>query len=548
MFKIRNSVLLAILIIFIILCPDIALYSQVKLNKESDVSFILNINIPQFKYRDIKKGNFNLRDYYDFTDEGSPGSLKLPQMIILIALPQGSKSEIDVINKVSHTEKFILLARNPQTYLDEAGNLLYEEMDFKNLVSVPNQRFLDIKGYFNFRGIYCAAVQLNTHFYDVNTNSLDIIDKLDIRITFDNSNLTVGEHSEEKRSRFDNILNDVILNSDLISQFYSSSNLQNDSLYNWIDFNGTYLKLGTADDGVYRLFKSDLENFGVNTSLINPRTFKLILKGKEIPVYVQGEADGSFDDTDFIEFYGTKNYASGNYRILNEHNQPYSEYIDRYSDTTIYWLTWNGSLGLRPDTSNHLVQGIQDTLIYYTNISHYEQNIFLDYFTSSVVEWQNPEWIYNESWIWGQQGVGVNNQPFNVTELVSNETVKAFWRVQSYASDLPSNQNAHNLGLSINNYPTIYDSGYIDKYEQKVLVAEFSSDFLQNGQNILKTHSFPVENSVINSLQIDWYEVEHPRYLVLINDSLKFKFNQSLPTLLKLIKIDECYFIKLYFI
>ena len=56
----------------------------------------------------------------------------------------------------------------------------------------------------------------------------------------------------------------------------------------------------------------------------------------------KGRADGSFDDIDFIEFYGTKNYASGNYRIVNEHNEPYSEYIDRYSDTTIYWLTWNG--------------------------------------------------------------------------------------------------------------------------------------------------------------------------------------------------------------
>ena len=133
----------------------------------------------------------------------------------------------------------------------------------------------------------------------------------------------------------------------------------------------------------------------------------------------------------------------------------------------------------------------------------------------------------------------MGNQPFNVAELVNNETVKAFWRVQSYASDLPGIQNAHNLGLSINNFPTIYDSGYIDKYEQKVLVAEFSSNLLQNGQNILKTHSFTVANVNINSLQIDWYEVEYPRYLVLINDSLKFKFNQTLPTSFKVVKLTN---------
>ena len=338
------------------------LYSQGKIIKETNTGFILIITVPQFKYRDIKKGNFNLRDYYQFTDEGSPGSLKLPKMTILLALPQESKPLIEVLNKVSHTEKFILPASNPKTHLDDAGNLFYEETDFNNIVSNSNQKILDVKGYFYLRGVYCVALEINAHLYDVTTNSLEIIDKLDVQVTYENSSVMEGKLSEEKFSSYDNILSDAILNNEMIPQFYSSPKMQSDSLYNWIDFNSTYLKIGTAEDGVYRLFKSDLENYGVNTSLINPRTFKLILKGKEIPVYVQGEEDDSFDDMDFIEFYGTKNYASGNYRKVNDHNQSYSEYIDRYSDTTIYWLTWDGSFGLRPDTSNQIVQGIQDTL------------------------------------------------------------------------------------------------------------------------------------------------------------------------------------------
>ena len=100
-------------------------------------------------------------------------------------------------------------------------------------------------------------------------------------------------------------------------------------------------------------------------------------------------------------------------------------------------------------------------------------------------------------------------------------------------------QNAHDLGLSIDNYATIYDSGYIDKYEQKVLVAQFSSDLLQNGQNILKTHSFAVENANLNILQVDWYEVEYPRYMSLINDSLKFKFNQTISNSPKILKLTN---------
>jgi hypothetical protein len=539
MIKAKGYQNLYIVIIVCLFLMDTHLHSQGRITDITTSSFNLSIDVPQFKCRNVKKGNFSFKDYYEFTDEGSPGSLKLPKMTILLALPQGSEPAIEILNKVSHTEKFILLASNPKTYLDDAGNLSYEEMDFKNQVSIPNQNILDIKGYFYFRGVYCAAVEINTHRYDMATNSLEIIDKLEIQVVYDNSRLSNGKRVEDKLSKYDNILSDIILNSDLIPQFYSSVDLQSDSLYNWIDFNGTYLKIGIAEDGVYRLFKSTLENYGINTSLINPLTFKLILKGNEIPIFVQGEGDGSFDDTDFIEFYGTKNYASGNYRVVNEHNKPYSEYIDRYSDTTIYWLTWGGSEGLRADTSNQLVQGIQDTMNFYTNISHYEQNNFLDYFTRTVLEWENPEWIYNESWVWGIQNVDTLDQPFTVTDHVNSQPAKAFWRVQSRASNLQGDENAHNLGLSINNYPSVYDSGYIDKYEQKILLAEFPSDMLQEGQNILKTYSFPVENASINDIFIDWYEVEYPRYLVIINDSLKFKFNQSISTSLKIIKLTN---------
>ena len=64
---------------------------------------------------------------------------------------------------------------------------------------------------------------------------------------------------------------------------------------------------------------------------------------------------------------------------------------------------------------------------------------------------------------------------------MNDQSAKAFWRVQSRSSDLPSDENAHDLGLSINNYPTVYDSGYLNKYEQKILTAEFSSNLLQTG-------------------------------------------------------------------
>ena len=93
---------------------------------------------------------------------------------------------------------------------------------------------------------------------------------------------------------------------------------------------------------------------------------------------------------------------------------------------------------------------------------------------------------------------------------------------------IPENQNAHNLGISINTDPTVYDSGYIDKYSQKVLTAQISTNLLQDGNNTLNTIVFPVSGSTINSIVRDWYEVEYPRYIHLFDDSLKIRFKKNI--------------------
>ena len=42
----------------------------------------------------------------------------------------------------------------------------------------------------------------------------------------------------------------------------------------------------------------------------------------------------------------------GNHRNLSDYDQPYNEYLGRYTDTTVYWLTWDGVNGQRVDTTD----------------------------------------------------------------------------------------------------------------------------------------------------------------------------------------------------
>lgn len=83
---------------------------------------------------------------------------------------------------------------------------------------------------------------------------------------------------------------------------------------------GNWYKIGLPESGIYKLTYDELKNLGINVSSVDPRQIRIYHNGGgvlpemnaesryddllEIPIYVSGEADGSFDQNDYILFYG----------------------------------------------------------------------------------------------------------------------------------------------------------------------------------------------------------------------------------------------------
>ncbi|MCB9247383.1 MAG: hypothetical protein H6613_01985 [Ignavibacteriales bacterium] len=86
----------------------------------------------------------------------------------------------------------------------------------------------------------------------------------------------------------------------------------------------------------------------------------------------------SLDDNDFIEFAGIRNMG-GKHREVSNYGEPYNEFLGQYTDTTVYWLSWDGEEGQRVETSNGELSAV-DTLFYYSQIDHYETNTWFDFF------------------------------------------------------------------------------------------------------------------------------------------------------------------------
>ncbi|MGO3182698.1 MAG: type IX secretion system sortase PorU [Aequorivita sp.] len=117
---------------------------------------------------------------------------------------------------------------------------------------------------------------------------------------------------------------------------------------------GQWFKFKVDETGVYKIDKDFLNSLGMNTDGINPRNLKIYGHGgKSLPllnrktdffdipesaIQVVGEEDGSFDNGDYILFYGTNTEG---YVKENDSN------LNPYSDDSYYYVTADGSPGKR---------------------------------------------------------------------------------------------------------------------------------------------------------------------------------------------------------
>ncbi len=112
----------------------------------------------------------------------------------------------------------------------------------------------------------------------------------------------------------------------------------------WISYSQKYFKIKIAKNGVYRLDSATLASAGVSLNSLNPRNFQIFNKGVEQFIFINGENDGVFNSTDFIEFYAQKN--DGQLDSLLYFNTSFipNPYYSLINDTATYYLTWNSSI------------------------------------------------------------------------------------------------------------------------------------------------------------------------------------------------------------
>ncbi|WP_034059853.1 type IX secretion system sortase PorU [Lacinutrix jangbogonensis] len=132
---------------------------------------------------------------------------------------------------------------------------------------------------------------------------------------------------------------------------YKNSNVSSNKSYkrpisNSVLSSGSWFKFGINRSGVFKLSKSFLNDLGINTNSLDPRTIKVFGNGGQMIPYlnddsypidpienaikVVGEEDGVFNDGDYVMFYGVGPKGIVDDPLINTNLNPYEDVANYY--------------------------------------------------------------------------------------------------------------------------------------------------------------------------------------------------------------------------
>ncbi|MCU0644032.1 MAG: C25 family cysteine peptidase [bacterium] len=250
------------------------------------------------------------------------------------------------------------------------------------------------------------------------------------------------------------------------------------------------------------------ESIALNLTLVDPATLKIYNKGQEVPLNVQGQDDGRFDADDHIEYFGQKN-ASDNTGF------------DPYTDTNVYWLTWNGEPGLR----YHYRESNSDsqTVIHdYIESVHLEQDRIY-YHGFSDYQIHDTELVAGEGWIWRFFYPGESETIQIPITFFSGNVTPGQIKVKLRGTTVDPITPNHHVQIMLNDVllGDFYFNGVVD------YLFEAAAPKIDNGENKLVIKSIGDTGAQLDQFYLDWVELDYPRQLTAMNDKLEFRLPEN---------------------
>jgi hypothetical protein len=551
---------------------DVPSDSIVQLLESNADGVIIKIEIPDFQFGTMEHEG---EQYQTISFPGcgytaEAGKPQLPVTGTLLGVPIDAEFNLQILEsdystylnyKIYPVPKFVI--HEDELFNEYSDSSLQSEpLSLRRVSPMRTEFYLD-KQFYAINGFYphelvelgftgfirdskVLQVQFNPVQYNPATQTVKLYSRLIARVTFRRSNMAPASNQGLPRpeSRFyENILSQNILNynsaknwkkiptSDFRLPTSSAAPAWNPALL--LSSSPAY-KIIVDSDGMYHITYEQLKEEEIqNLDEIDPRTFKLFNKGKQVPIFVRGENDGSFDEEDEIIFHGLRNAGT-------------KTYYDFFSDENVYWLYWNGPPGLRmvKRSANFVAE---DAQLYrkYRSLVHTEFDNTFQRFTEAT-EYKGAEFVSftrstykgvykrvdgvltmpplpNDSWYWDVvSSPNIKQFEFqlpNVAETSLNATVRVMLRGRTtHAAPID-----HHTQVWLNEEVMLEDAKWDGQSEHFIERQDISHDFLRSGKNIISVLSpGDTEAKDVDQVLFNWIEVEYWREFTVVDDYLEF--------------------------
>ena len=325
-----------------------------------------------------------------------------------------------------------------------------------------------------------------------------------------------------------------------LNEVQSSSASTQDQLTQWQSVlnHEIVFKLSVKEDGIYKVTFDELLKAGFPVRQINPLYLHLYNKGKEVPIYVKGEKDLTFDEGDYLEFWGEQNKKT----FLKQYPDMYS---DPFSETNVYWLVYTERKGLRLAEESGGITTRPNQLVIspfsFRDTLHFEENNSFQRFgrTYSLVNRPSYEFdhYFYDRGVNAPASVGYDFYLPNPSDYGSEVTVWAMFRGRSYFDAENNPLKGHKVAVKLrgkNNVARLVgevnpEDGWRDQEMRMISNADsalkIEQSILKNGTNRLEVDMF--QTGVTDIVSLNWFEVSYAHLYRADKNYLKFHVDRD---------------------
>jgi hypothetical protein len=205
------------------------------------------------------------------------------------------------------------------------------------------------------RDVYSQPILVNPIKFFPSQNKIRLYTKIIFKINFSTNGVISSTPA-------DDLIDGILINYNVAKYWNNESakrKLNKLTVTNSVLASGKWVRFEAPEEGIYKIGKSELSLYGIDANTVDPRTIKIYNNsGKALPennttprpndleenaILVVGEADGKFDDADYILFYG----RGSSFWDFASDGKTVGRYFNSYSVKNYFWITSSGSNGKR---------------------------------------------------------------------------------------------------------------------------------------------------------------------------------------------------------